>query len=119
MSLKKNNMIIILITLSIVSCAPPPSSDGSFLASVGPFLPFGLIIILFYFLIIRPQNKQQRERDNMLKALKKGDNVITNGGIIGKVLDVLEKDILVIEISKGVQIKIKREFINSLILDEK
>ena len=85
----------------------------------GPFLPFGLIIILFYFLIIRPQNKQQRERDNMLKALKKGDNVITNGGIIGKVLDVLEKDILVIEISKGVQIKIKREFINSLILDEK
>lgn len=55
----------------------------------------------------------------MLKALKKGDNVITNGGIIGKVLDVLEKDILVIEISKGVQIKIKREFINSLILDEK
>src|SRR6056300_23167 len=119
MSLKKNNIFIILITLSTVSCAPPPGSDGSFLASVGPFLPFGLIIILFYFLIIRPQNKQQRERDNMLKALKKGDNVITNGGIIGKVVDVLEKDVLVVEISKGVQIKIKREFINSLILDEK
>tara|TARA_B100001769_G_C21752476_1_gene412100 strand:+ start:264 stop:623 length:360 start_codon:yes stop_codon:yes gene_type:complete len=119
MSLKKNNIFIILITLSMVSCAPPPGSDGSFLASVGPFLPFGLIIILFYFLIIRPQNKQQRERDNMLKALKKGDNVITNGGIIGKVVDVLEKDVLVVEISKGVQIKVKREFINSLILDEK
>lgn len=79
MSLKKNNIIIILITLTIVSCAPPPGSDGSFLASVGPFLPFGLIIILFYFLIIRPQNKQQRERDNMLKALKNARKLFNKG----------------------------------------
>ena len=108
MSLKKNNIIIILITLTIVSCAPPPGSDGSFLASVGPFLPFGLIIILFYFLIIRPQNKQQRERDNMLKALKKGDNVITNGGIIGKVLDVLERIFWLSKSQKEFKLKLKR-----------
>jgi len=101
--------------LLIVSCAPL-SSDGesSLLGSLGPFLPFALIVLLFYFLIIRPQKKQKNARDDMLSSLKKGNSILTNGGILGKIVDILGDDVLVIEVSKGNNIKIKREFINSV-----
>ena len=99
----------------IVSCAPPPSNgEASLLGSIGPFLPFALIILLFYFLIIRPQGKQRKERDLMLSSLKKGTNILTNGGIFGKIIDVLDDGVLLIEISKGVNIKIKKDFVNSV-----
>ena len=99
----------------IVSCAPPPSNgETSLLFSIGPFLPFALIILLFYFLIIRPQGKQRKERDLMLSSLKKGTNILTNGGIFGKIIDVLDDGVLLIEISKGVNIKIKKDFVNSV-----
>jgi preprotein translocase YajC subunit len=54
----------------------------------------------------------------MLKSLKKGTNIITNGGILVKIIDILDDDILVVEISKGVNIKIKRDFVNSLVDNE-
>ena len=74
--------------LFLVSCAPPPSEgDAGLLGIVGPFLPFALIIVIFYFLIIRPQGKQQKEREGMLNSLKKGDQILTRGGIIGKILE--------------------------------
>ncbi len=114
-----NKLTFLLISpILLTSCAPPPGGNTSFMGSVGPFLPFILIIILFYFLIIRPQNKQQRERREMLKNLKKGESVLTNGGIIGKILDILDDDIILLEISKGVQIKIKRDFVNSLLVQD-
>jgi preprotein translocase subunit YajC len=99
----------------ITSCAPPPSNgETSFLGSIGPFLPFALIILLFYFLIIRPQGKQQKERNLMLGSLKKGTNILTNGGVFGKIIDVLDDDVFLIEVSKGVNIKIKKDFVNSV-----
>ena len=102
-----NNLSKLLTLFSLiffVSCAPS-GGDSSFLSSVGPFLPFGFIIILFYFLIIRPQNKRQKQRNIMLNNLKRSDNVLTNGGIIGKIIDIQDGDILSLEIAKGVQIK--------------
>ncbi|MBT3476015.1 preprotein translocase subunit YajC [bacterium] len=105
----------IFILLFITSCAPPPDSGGSPMGFIGPFLPFVLIIILFYFLIIRPQSKQQNAREDMLKSLKKGANILTNGGMLARIVDILDDDVLMIEISKGVNIKIKREFVNSII----
>ncbi len=99
----------------ITSCAPPPSNgETSLLGSIGPFLPFALIILLFYFLIIRPQGKQQKERNLMLGSLKKGTNILTNGGVFGKIIDVLDDDVFLIEVSKGVNIKIKKDFVNSV-----
>ena len=112
---KKFKILLSLSVFLITSCAPPPGGDASFLSSVGPFLPFGLIIILFYFLIIRPQNKQQKQRELMLKNLKQSDKILTNGGIIGKIIEIKQEDIILLEISKGVQINVKREFINSLL----
>ena len=112
--IKKSFLKLFGIILLIVSCSPPPSEGGgSLLGVVGPFLPFALIILLFYFLIIKPQRKQQKTRDSMLKSLRKGDSLVTNGGILGKIVDIHD-DVLVLEISKGVNIKIKREFINSI-----
>ena len=113
-------LLVAWILFSVLSCAPPPNGgDASLLGTIGPFMPFILIIVLFYFLIIRPQNKQQNERDDMLKSLKKGQEIITNGGILGRIIDILDDDILVIEISKGVNIKIKRDFVNTPIEENK
>ena len=116
---KKFKILLSFTVFLITSCAPPPGGDASFLSSVGPFLPFGLIIILFYFLIIRPQNKQQKQRELMLKNLKQSDKILTNGGIIGKIIEIKQEDIILLEISKGVQINVKREFINSLLIEDK
>ena len=116
MKLIKSQIVLLMMSVIFLeSCAPPPEAGGSPLGFIGPFLPFVLIIVLFYFLIIRPQTKQQNAREDMLKSLKKGANVLTNGGIMVRIIDILDDDILIVEISKGVNIRIKREFVNSLI----
>ena len=77
------------------------------------FLPLILIVVVFYFFIIRPQMKRQKELKNFRTGLTKGDKVITNGGIYGKINDVKE-DSLIIEISEGVRIRVD---INSVVKD--
>ena len=64
-------------------------------AGILSFLPFILIIAIFYFLIIRPQNKKQKETQKMLEALKKGDKIVTIGGIHGTISNVKEKTVVV------------------------
>ncbi|MFK7895858.1 MAG: preprotein translocase subunit YajC [Myxococcota bacterium] len=72
------------------------------------FLMMGAIFLIFYFLVIRPQQKQQREREEFLKTAAKGDDVVTLGGIHGKVLAV-DGDILEVEIARvrGEKVKIR------------
>jgi len=77
------------------------------------FLPLILIVVVFYFFIIRPQMKRQKELKNFRSSLAKGDKVITTGGIFGKISDVKE-DLLVIEISDGVRIRVDK---NSVVKD--
>ncbi|QMU56682.1 MAG: preprotein translocase subunit YajC [Candidatus Mycalebacterium zealandia] len=67
-------------------------------------LPFVLLFVIFYFLIIRPQQKRSRVRDEMLKSLKRGDEVITNGGIYATITD-RDGEIITLEIAKGVTVK--------------
>ena len=62
---------------------------------IGTLLPFLLIAVIFYFFLLRPQNKKQKETEKMLNALKKGDKVITIGGIHGTVSSVKEKTVIV------------------------
>lgn len=80
-------------------------SDGSGFASLIPLL---LIMVIFYFLLIRPQQKKLKQHKAMVEATKKGDSVITAGGIIATVKDVKD-DILTVEIADGVKVKIKRD----------
>lgn len=75
---------------------------------LGFLVPFGAMLLIFYFLLIRPQSKRQREHEKMLTALGKGDRVVTAGGIHGLVVGA-EKDVLTLEIAalRGEKIRIK------------
>jgi preprotein translocase subunit YajC len=87
-------------------------------------LPFVLIFVIFYFLLIRPQQKKQRlaqqERDALLKALKPGDKVVTTGGIYGTIVAVRDKDDTVqLRIAQSVSIEAERSAIGRLQVSEK
>ena len=77
------------------------------------FIPLVLIFVIFYFFLIRPQQKRFREHKEMVKNLKRGDEVITSGGIIGKVDRVYEDDKLEIEISDGVKVNVIKNTVQS------
>ena len=77
------------------------------------FIPLILIFVIFYFFLIRPQQKRVREHKDMVKNLKRGDEVITSGGIIGKVDRVYEDDKLEIEISEGVKVNVIKNTVQS------
>ncbi len=82
--------------------------------SVMALLPLVLFAVVFYFLLIRPQAKRQKEHQKMIEALAKGDEVITVGGIAGRIHDIGENFILV-EIADGVQVKVRRATIESVL----
>lgn len=82
-------------------------------ALTGTLVPFLLIIIIFYFFLIRPQNKKQKETEKMLAALKKGDKVITIGGIHGTISSVKEKTVIV-KVDENVKLEFNRSAISSV-----
>ncbi len=90
------------------------STSGSL---VGSLLPFLLIIVIFYFFLIRPQNKKQKETQKMLNALKKGDKVITIGGIHGTVSSVKENTVIV-KVDDDCKLEFNRTAISSVELTE-
>jgi len=77
------------------------------------FLPLLLIVVVFYFFMIRPQMKRQKETRKFREALKKGDKVVTTGGIYGKISEVKDS-VIILEIAKDVQIKVDK---NGIIKD--
>ncbi len=85
-----------LTDLMILGAATQPGAGGEGQGNpIVAFLPLILMFVIFYFLLIRPQQKRQKEHKLMVSNLKKGDKVVTNGGIIGKVLGVDEKKVVV------------------------
>ena len=74
-------------------------------------LPFVLIFIIMYFLILRPQRQQAKRREEMLKAIRRGDTVITNGGIVGKVTKVVDDNEVELQIAEGVRVRAMRSLI--------
>jgi preprotein translocase subunit YajC len=83
---------------------------------IGAFLPLILIFGVFYILLIRPQQKKVKQHKEMLNNLKKGDKIITSGGIIGKISKVNENKEMLVEISDGVEIKIAPGMVADLYL---
>ncbi|MDH5452831.1 MAG: preprotein translocase subunit YajC [Paracoccaceae bacterium] len=79
------------------------------------FLPLILIFAIMYFLLIRPQQKKLKEHKAMVEALRRGDQVITQGGIIGKVAKVKEDGELEVEIADGVKVRIVRSTIATVL----
>ena len=89
------------------------ASSGFSLDSIGSYLPFLLLFVLLYFLMIRPQKKQKEQRD-MLSALAVGDEVLTAGGIVGKITKVTD-NFITLEISEGTEIIIQKTSIVSML----
>ncbi len=77
-------------------------------------LPFILIFAIMYFLIIRPQQKRLKDHREMVAAVRRGDTVVTSGGIIGKVTKVIDENELQVEISEGVRIKLVKSTISEV-----
>ena len=105
------------VFLFLVSCAPP-GTEGSESSPLFAILPFVLIFGLFYLLILRPQQKQRKKMDDLLKNLKRGDKVITAGGIHGRIINT-EDEVVTVEIAKGINIQVSRSSITSKIEAEK
>jgi len=74
------------------------------------FLPLILLFAIFYFLIIRPQQKQQKAHKAMLESLAKGDKIVTNGGLIAEIIKV-EEDFIKIKLSDGIVAKLDRAYV--------
>lgn len=101
----------------IAAAAPPdpgaPSSGAG--GGLGLFLPLILMFVVMYLLLIRPQRRREKERQGMLGQLKAKDNVITIGGIQGKVVSIKDNEIvLLIDARKDVQIKVTRASISHI-----
>ncbi len=78
---------------------------GDLMTNLGGLLPFILIFVIMYFLILRPQQKRSKQHQEMVKNLRRGDNVITSGGLVGKVTKVVDDDQVEIEIADGVRVR--------------
>ena len=87
---------------TLAYAAQAPSGGGSPLTSM--LFPLILMFVIFYFLLIRPQQKKQRQHQEMLKNLKKGDRVITSGGLYGVVVKVTDKDVI-LEVADKVNLR--------------
>jgi len=79
------------------------------------FIPLILIFVIFYFFLIRPQQKKIKEHKNMVAALKRGDEVITSGGIVGKIERILGNDKIELTISENVKVEVVQSTIQSLL----
>jgi preprotein translocase subunit YajC len=102
----------------LISAAYAAAPGTSFLDSQGAivqFLPLVLIFVVFYFLLIRPQQKKAKDQKAMLEALRRGDRVVTAGGIIGTVSRVVGPEEIVIEIAEGVRVRVVRSTISSVL----
>lgn len=74
-------------------------------------LPLVLIFVVFYFLLIRPQQKKQKEHRAMIASVRRGDQVLTGGGILGKVVKVIDENYALVEISEGVRVRVLKSTI--------
>ena len=100
------------ITEAFAQTAAPGGAGGAdILMSVLPFL---LIFVVMYFLIIRPQRANMKRREELLKNIRRGDQVVTGGGIVGKVTKVLDNNELEVEIAETTKVRIVRSGISEV-----
>jgi preprotein translocase subunit YajC len=104
--------------LSMLMAAPQGGSEAGSASFITTLIPFALIIGIFYFLIIRPQNKKQKETQRMLSALKKGDKVVTIGGIHGVIQSVKEGSVIV-RVDENTKMEFSRSAISNVVAEGK
>jgi preprotein translocase subunit YajC len=100
-----------LITPAFAQAAGAAGDTNSMLMSL---LPFALIFVIMYFLILKPQQKKLKDHAELVKNIRRGDTVVTNGGLVGKVTKVVDDDQIEVEISDGVRIRQMRQMISGV-----
>lgn len=88
-----------------------PSTGAAF----AQFLPLILIFVIFYFLLIRPQQKKMKDHRAMVEALRRGDQVVTSGGIVGKVSKVQDDGMVEVEVAENVKVKVIKNTITTVL----
>ena len=97
-----------------VSPAYAQAAGGAGGGGLEAFLPLILIFVVFYFLLIRPQQKKMKEHKAMLGAIRRGDKVVTGGGIIGTVIKVIDDEDVTVEIAEGVKVRVQRGLVSAV-----
>jgi len=99
-----------------ISTAYAQAAGASSGGGIEAFLPLILIFVVFYFLLIRPQQKKMKDHKAMLAEIRRGDKIITGGGIVGQVTKVNDENELIVEIAPDVKVKVRRELVSSVIV---
>ena len=98
----------------VLAMAPQPGQGGGGGSMISTLIMFGAIFAIFYFMIIRPQQKKAKEREALLASVKKGDKIITSGGIHGTIAGLDEKTIL-LDVGNNTKIKMERTAIGQVL----
>lgn len=105
------SLMAALVALVSSPALAAPAQEPSALMTFGPLV---VLFVVFYFLLIRPQQKRQKEHKNMLEALNRGDEVVTQGGVAGKVTD-LDDSFVSVEIAENTVVKVQRHAIGNVL----
>jgi preprotein translocase subunit YajC len=103
-----------MVDIAYAQAAPGVGGPGPLIT----ILPFVLIFVIMYFMVIRPQQKKAKEHQELLSKLKRNDEVMTSGGIYGKVVD-LKETVVTLEVAPNVRIRVHRPQISAVLTAEK
>lgn len=103
-----NDVLSFFISDAMAQAGPAAGSGG-----IMTFLPMIALFVVFYFLLIRPQQKRQKEHKNMVGGLAKGDEIVTMGGVLGKITAV-DENFISLEVAKGTEIKVQRMSVQAM-----
>lgn len=98
-----------LISDAMAAAGPAPQGDGTF-----SLVMIAAIFVLFYFMLIRPQNKRAKDHKELLSRLKKGDEIITSGGILAKVVS-LDEQYIKVSLAEGVEISLQKGAVSTVL----
>jgi preprotein translocase subunit YajC len=107
-------ILLLLVSLSFLSCVGPDQQGGQGGSTLLSLLPIIAIFAVFYFLLIYPRQREQKKHARMLSELKKGDDVVTSGGIHGKVVGVKDR-VVVVRIAEDCKVEIERTNITTIV----
>jgi preprotein translocase subunit YajC len=100
-----------LITPAFAQAAGGAPAGGDVILQL---VPFALILLIMYFLIMRPQQKRAKEHADLIKNMRRGDSVVTNGGLIGKITKVIDEAELELEVAPNVRVRVARGMISDV-----
>jgi len=107
-----STFFVLLFPAATFAASPAPSASPFGSGSIGQLIFFGGFILIFYFLMWRPQSKRAKDHRELLSALNKGDEVMINGGLLGKITRVKD-DYVSIEIAQGVEAKVQKAAVSA------